>query len=247
MNNLIRIEVNDKMQQMVSGRELHEFLEVGARYNDWFPRMVEYGFVEGIDFYSILSESTGGRPSTDHQLMIETAKEISMIQRNEKGQQARRYFLRIEKAWNDPEMVMARSLQFANQKLISFEERINRLTSERNELKSEVHYKSEVIAGLLPAMDIYQKRTVLNRVVRHKKADVRARWAELYKVFTASYHVDLKARCEGHNLKEPKKSKHLSVVAYAERFGYLDNLYDIAVRLYETDISEIVESLKKIS
>ena len=65
--------------------DLHEFLGVKARYNDWFKRMAEYAFVEGTDFYSILSKtSDGGRPATDHQLTIEMAKEIAMLQRNEK-------------------------------------------------------------------------------------------------------------------------------------------------------------------
>lgn len=49
---------------------MHEFLQVKTAYKDWFPRMVEYGFTEGEDFCSILSESTGGRLSTDHQITI---------------------------------------------------------------------------------------------------------------------------------------------------------------------------------
>ena len=61
------------------GRDLHEVLEIKTAYKDWFPRMCEYGFIEGEDFCSILSESTGGRPSTDHQLTIEMAKEICSI------------------------------------------------------------------------------------------------------------------------------------------------------------------------
>ncbi len=81
----------------VSGRELHAFLQVKAHYKDWFPRMVAYGFVEGSDFCSILSESTGGRPSTDHALTLDMAKELSMIQRTPRGKQARQYFIEVEK------------------------------------------------------------------------------------------------------------------------------------------------------
>lgn len=83
--------------QAVSGRDLHAFLEAKARYNDWFPRMVEYGFAEGQDFYSILGESTGGRPSTDHALSLDMAKELAMIQRTDRGKQARQYFIEVEK------------------------------------------------------------------------------------------------------------------------------------------------------
>jgi len=114
MNELIKID-NDR--QTVSGRSLHEFLEIETRYNDWFHRMVEYGFIEGMDFYSILSESTGGRPGTDHQLTIDMAKEVCMIQRTERGKQARQYFIEVEKAWNSPEAIMARALKMADRKL----------------------------------------------------------------------------------------------------------------------------------
>ena len=74
MKELIKINYNNE-RPTVLGRDLHEFLEVKTAYKDWFPRMCEYGFVEGIDFCSFLSESTGGRPSQDHQLTIEMAKE----------------------------------------------------------------------------------------------------------------------------------------------------------------------------
>ena len=79
----------DNDRPLVSARELHGFLEVGTRYNDWFPRMCEYGFSEGTDFYSVLSktESTGGRPAQDAALSLDMAKEICMIQRNAKGKE----------------------------------------------------------------------------------------------------------------------------------------------------------------
>lgn len=117
MNDIIKVNYTESEQPTVSGRELHEALEVKTAYKDWFPRMCEYGFTEGEDFCSFLSESTGGRPSTDHQLTIPMAKEICMIQRSEKGKQFRQYFIEIENRWNTPEAVMARALQMANRKI----------------------------------------------------------------------------------------------------------------------------------
>lgn len=116
MNELIKITYNND-RPAVSARDLHDFLEVKTAYKDWFPRMCEYGFTEGEDFCSFLSESTGGRPAQDAVLTIDMAKELCMIQRNEKGKQARQYFLQIEKDWNSPEKVMARALQIAGDKL----------------------------------------------------------------------------------------------------------------------------------
>jgi anti-repressor protein len=124
MNELITTSHNDSGEIIVSGRELHEFLEVKTAYKDWFPRMTEYGFEEGIDFSSFLSESTGGRPAQDHLLKLDMAKEISMLQRSDKGKQARQYFIHLEKMWNSPEMVMKRALEFANKQVNEMKQRL---------------------------------------------------------------------------------------------------------------------------
>lgn len=123
MNELIKITYNND-RPAVSARDLHDFLEVKTAYKDWFPRMCEYGFTEGEDFCSFLSESTGGRPAQDAVLTIDMAKELCMIQRNEKGKQARQYFLQIKKDWNSPEKVMARALQIAGDKLKRLENKV---------------------------------------------------------------------------------------------------------------------------
>lgn len=120
MNNLIKTETNETGEIIVSGRELHEFLEVKTEYKKWFDRMVEYGFVENVDFIVIVKNvddvtAFGGvRKIVDHALKLDMAKELSMIQRNEKGKQARLYFLDIERKWNSPEMIMKRAMDYLN-------------------------------------------------------------------------------------------------------------------------------------
>lgn len=96
MKELIKI-TEHKGEKVVSARELHQFLEVKTEFKDWILRMLDYGFEQDKDFSSFLSESTGGRPSKEFALTIDTAKEIAMIQRNEKGKEARRYFIEVEK------------------------------------------------------------------------------------------------------------------------------------------------------
>ena len=114
-NELIKIDYTNSDRPTVLGRDLHEMLEVETRYNDWFPRMCEYGFEEGKDYCSFLSKTPeGGRPKQEHQLTIAMAKELCMLQRTEKGKQFRKYFIQVEEAWNTPEQVMARALQMAN-------------------------------------------------------------------------------------------------------------------------------------
>lgn len=102
MNELIKIEERDG-EQLVSGRELHEFLEIGTPYKKWFDRMCEYGFTENVDFITVDKNVYGQngqlmpQKESDHFMKISMAKEISMIQRNEKGKQARLYFIECEK------------------------------------------------------------------------------------------------------------------------------------------------------
>ncbi|CAM2076496.1 MAG: ORF6C domain-containing protein [uncultured Clostridium sp.] len=99
---LIKI-IEREGRQLVSGRELHEFLEIRTKYKDWFPRMVEYGFEEEIDFIRVAQKRATNNlknPVTtviDHAISIDMAKEISMIQRTEKGKIARQYFINCEK------------------------------------------------------------------------------------------------------------------------------------------------------
>ena len=116
---MIDIKFDNGLEPMVVGRDLHKMLEVATPYDKWFPRMAEYGFIEGEDFSTFLSESTGGRPAIDHLIKIDMAKELCMIQRTEKGKQARQYFIQIEKDYNSPEKIMARALQIAQREISS--------------------------------------------------------------------------------------------------------------------------------
>ena len=127
MNELINIKTTETGEPSVAGRELHEFLGVGTPYDKWFPRMTEYGFTEGRDFSTFLSESTGGRPSTNHLLTIDMAKEICMIQRTDVGKKARQYFIQVEKDYNSPEKIMARALRIAEKELSTLKLDVERM------------------------------------------------------------------------------------------------------------------------
>lgn len=146
MNELIKISYENAEHPTVSGRELHKALEVETRYNDWFKRMCEYGFSDNEDFYSILSKtSEGGRPSTDHQLTIPMAKEICMLQRSEKGKQFRQYFIRVEEAWNSPEMIMKRALEIANEKVKVLQVSVSQLTVDKQIMQPKADYFDELV------------------------------------------------------------------------------------------------------
>ena len=152
MDELVKVNY-DSERPTVSGRDLHNVLEVKTAYKDWFPRMCEYGFIEGTDFSSILSESTGGRPSADHQLTIDMAKELCMVQRTPKGKQCRQYFIQLEKAWNSPEAIMARALQFAQSQLVS-------IRNQNQQLQCTVAVQQQQITEMQPKVSYYD--VVLN-------------------------------------------------------------------------------------
>lgn len=121
---LIKVTTNDNHEPVVSGRNLHQALGVKTPYDKWFPRMTDYGFIENQDFSTFLSESTGGRPATDHVIKLDMAKEIAMIQRTEKGKEVRQYFIQVEKDFNSPEKILARAVLIAEKKVLSLEAKI---------------------------------------------------------------------------------------------------------------------------
>lgn len=127
MNEIINITLNDNHEPVVSGRQLHEALEVKTEYKKWFSRMTEYGFNENEDFLKVTQKcltSSTGQNTTDHIIKLDMAKEIAMIQRTERGKQVRQYFIQVEKDFNSPDKIMARALLMADQKVHKLEAQI---------------------------------------------------------------------------------------------------------------------------
>jgi phage anti-repressor protein len=101
MSGLINIQqrqVGTETVETVNARELHAFLESRQQFADWIKARVEqYGFVEGLDF--TVHKFMNGRASlTDYHLSLDMAKELAMVERTEKGKQARQYFIECERA-----------------------------------------------------------------------------------------------------------------------------------------------------
>lgn len=159
------LTVKDDSNFPIDGRELHAKLGIESRYNDWFKRMCEYGFTEGVDFYSNLSKtpggveflpnlekSTGGRPAVNHSLTLSMAKEICMLQRTDVGRQIRKYLIDVENMWNTPEQVMARALRVADEtigkltgKVALLERDKSRLTVENQTLLPKAEYFDQLV------------------------------------------------------------------------------------------------------
>ena len=128
MNELINVTLNENHEPVVSGRQLHETLGVKTRYNDWFNRMIEFGFTENEDYLAITQKRVTAQGNatnqTDHVIKLDMAKEIAMIQRTDKGKEVRKYFIQVEKDFNSPEKIMARALLMADKKVHKLEAQI---------------------------------------------------------------------------------------------------------------------------
>ena len=102
--NELQVE-NKNGELLISARDLHKGLEITDRFSRWFDRMLAYGFEENVDYTSVKSSTLVNngavRELQDYALKIDMAKEICMVQRNEKGRQFRKYFIEVEKAYRD--------------------------------------------------------------------------------------------------------------------------------------------------
>ena len=143
MNELINVSLNENNEPVVSGRQLHETLEVKTEYKKWFKRMTEYGFAENEDYLRVTQKchTLGGlQDMTDHVLKLDMAKEIAMIQRTDKGKEVRTYFIQVEKDFNSPEKIMARALLMADKKIKLLENENENLLIELEEATKNADY-----------------------------------------------------------------------------------------------------------
>lgn len=158
MEELITVSYGSERPTVV-GRDLHTVLEVETPYHKWFPRMCDYGFIENEDYMTVDTNVLRGdgtlMPQTqrDHQLTIDMAKELCMLQRTAKGKECRRYFIEIEKRWNCPEAIMARALQFAKTQL-------NQIRHRNKLLEGTVGIQKQQILEMNPKASYYD--VVLN-------------------------------------------------------------------------------------
>lgn len=154
MNELLKINYEaDRIT--LSARELHSFLELTERFGNWFERMKQYGFIENQDYIGRKTFNTlAHQELQDYEISLDMAKEIAMIQRNEKGRQARQYFIEVEKKWNSPEYVMNRALEISRQK-------VERLMLENKELKPKAEF-FDAVADSKNAIQMSEVAKVLN-------------------------------------------------------------------------------------
>lgn len=113
--------------------------------------------------------------------------------------------------------------------------------------KKEIEYKEDIIIGLVDDISVADKRQILNRVVRRGGAKkIKDRWNALYREFDNKYHIDVSRRWENYN--ENHKPKIKNKLDYIDKvMDKVPELYDIAVKLYENDVKELVQEMYELN
>lgn len=180
MNELLNVNAYDK-PDCVSARELHEFLEVSSQFSKWINRRIDdLGFVEGVDFERIgvskngYVDIQGLTPqklssmgvSVDYAVTLDMAKHLSMVEKTERGQQARQYFIDVEKKAKEAHLAFkalspAEQLLQQAQMMVNIErrqkenaEKIKALDTDLDEVKARVGIS---VNGYLPVLGFCTK------------------------------------------------------------------------------------------
>jgi phage anti-repressor protein/arsenate reductase-like glutaredoxin family protein len=234
----------------VDGRRLHAFLQVKTDYTHWVERMCEYGFTEGIDYLTKMtdrSDGQAGKPRTSHSMTIDMAKEISMLQRNERGKQARQYFIECEKRLKaQPQKPMTQSeiiAAMANQN-VEMERRMALAEAKQEQQAKEIQTVRDTIT-LRPDETWREKTTkLINKIVEklgggaNTHMEVRR---EIYNALNKRYGVcvDTRLRNKRERMREVGCSKSqinntniLDVIAEDKKLveGYITIIKEMAIK-----------------
>jgi len=148
MNEIIKVSTDQEGKQTVIARELHEFLGVGKDFSTWIKdRIFQYNFIENQDFvvFPGIGEK-GGRPSIEYHLTIDMAKELSMVERNEKGKQARQYFIECERRAKDP-IAFLNDPSHLRGLLLTYSEKVTALELENKAMAPKALFADAVTAS----------------------------------------------------------------------------------------------------
>ena len=239
MEELIKVTYdNDK--PTVSGRDLHDFLGVDSNYTTWFNRMCEYGFSEGVDYVPFLenrSDGLPGKPKTDHQVSIEMAKEIGMIQRNDKGKQVRQYFIEIEKRWNTPDMVLARGMKVAGQKIETLQNKVKSLNMENDCLSEKV----------LEWTDTSLINASIRKYASENNIAFGAAWRDFFKELLYKHSINLESRKTKYLNTHPNE-KNRSIISFLDESEIPKAVSTVVAlcRNSNVDISKLLNKQKNL-
>ena len=127
--------------------------------------------------------------------------------------------------------------------LVAAEEEKEQLALTISKQQTLIEHKTEIITGLTDSIDVFKKKDIINRIIKNSGDMFRERYNEIYHAFKNTYHIDLPLRRKGYNTKQTKKKDQLSIIAYAEKFGHIDSMYQVCCKLYETEVKALLKEL----
>ena len=138
-NELVPVYETSTGEKVVYGSELHEALDVKSRYREWINRRLsEIDAAENEDFEAAEFSAPSGQTKKDHIIKLDTAKEMAMLERNEKGKQVRRYFIQIEKKYKESKLADLSDLSVELQAIIMHDKKIQRIESRMDKLEYDI-------------------------------------------------------------------------------------------------------------
>lgn len=153
-NRNIGTEINS-----VNAKELHGFIQAKARFNDWITRRIKkYGFKENQDYIIIQTKKQGNNATLkEYYITLDMAKELSMVENNEKGREARRWFIEIEKQYRQ------QTIQQQNPLLVSQQIEIAQLKARIAQLQDPEVIASTVARAIREAQEYKHIKKIINK------------------------------------------------------------------------------------
>lgn len=242
-NELVPVYETSTGEKVVYGSELHEVLEVRSNYREWIKRRTsDIDAEEDEDFSTVeIPTVSGGVPKKDHIIKLDTAKEMAMLERNDKGKQVRRYFIEVEKKHKSLAL-SAQSLSPQLQLLINMEMKQKEHDQKLEQLDSKVDSIKEVVA-LRPNAWRKESGSIINKIAQSLGGfeHINIVRAESYKILEERMHVALNVRLA--NMKKTNalngmcKSKldklnQLDVIANDPKLieGYIAIIKEMAIK-----------------
>ena len=241
---LIRISTSENGNQVVSARELHKFLESKQEFANWIKNRIDkYGFVENQDFEvfdNFINNPSGGRPLKEYALTLDMAKELAMVEGNERGKQARQYFIACEKKLREvvtKPMTALELIAAQAQAMVEMEKKMNVMDEKINFIYDKYQNSQKQLSSLplsdepIPEQSL---RSKINELVRGYAtmvgADYKDVWIRVYKDLYYRYGVNVNAVKSIKN-RETKLEK-------LERTGNLTKAQSIIsemIRMYQSN------------
>lgn len=216
---MLPIYENDQGEKLVNARELHQQLMSKQKFTDWVNRRISnYGFIEGEDFFITLGKSNGGRPSTEYLLLLDTGKEIAMLENNGQGRAIRKYFIEVEKRFRQTHpKSQLEILQSAVNQMVLHEKEINQMKQENETLRHRIDNLDRIDTNGDPQQRLNK---MIKRFAWENGCNISKAWKLFDQSFNTAYRTNITHKrnnyAEKHGFKKLSRPQYLSLTDQLE-------------------------------